>query len=33
MRTLEAYKVTLPGRTKLLLSPKGEFLRILEKAE
>ncbi len=33
MRTLEAYKVTLPGRTKLLLSPKGEFLRIFEKAE
>jgi membrane protease subunit HflC len=33
MRTLEAYKVTLPGRTKLLLSPKGEFLRILEQAE
>ena len=33
MRTLEAYKVTLPGRTKLLLSPKGQFLRIFEKAE
>ena len=33
MRTLEAYRVTLPGRTTLLLSPKGEFLRILENAE
>ena len=33
MRTLEAYRVALPERTRILLSPKGEFLRILEKAE
>ena len=32
-RTLEAYRATLAQGTTLILSPKGEFLRFLDRPE